>query len=368
MVNDSTNHKRRRDFVKATGGAIAISLAGCTSSNGSDGADGPGGSDSSDGSGGSDKTEASTLKERAKEEGKVKIAATTTGLEDYDKQFEQETGISVNRVRNDSKPTATKVLQEHQSGQQSFDFVGMSNSSYMLQLADNDVFWTAQGPLKDATYWHQDSQVAETYLQLDLGWLYNTNNTDSPPTTWSELASGDYSVTLDTEEPELLIAFEDIWDEEEAKNMVRNLGEVATLKDSHLTAAKEIAQGSFQAGVLKYKYLYYDWGRDILAPLHGAGEVTMTHKGNPVPIIAVPTYAGIPADAPRPNAGQYYLQYMLENIIDYWQGNFGEVTYRTTFYSPKKGRELDEAYILGWDKAPEMVEKVETFQKLVGIK
>jgi ABC-type Fe3+ transport system substrate-binding protein len=288
----------RRQFLKGTGAIAGTGLvAGCLGGGGSDG----------DGGG---STATPDLQARAEADGMVREATSITGVKEFYGQFEDDTGIDHERFRSDATKVGTRILQEFQADNLSFDFQRAGDPQPAIRLRDEGVYDEIPDVIQDewSNRVFMDGRAIVDWYGLKLSLLYNTDMVDSPPSTLEEMATeyaGEYSV--DVRDEFIWVALKEEHGEERAKELVGKLGEGSQWVESHFTLAKNVAAGEVPMGLTYNKFKYYEETDGVLA------EADLDDLPNVVREITSHVLKG----ANRPDAATLYMQYSQENVVDF---------------------------------------------------
>lgn len=388
MGFDPNPQARRRQFLKVTGGAITtVGIAGCTGGGGGNqaggnsggsttGSGGSGGSTSS-GGGGSESLSFDDIVSKAKDEGKVTVFATASGAEPVDKAFEDQYGIKVDRSRQGSKEVANRIIQGNTAKSQRVDLGGMTSVPFLGKLGDANALAKPPKAIADkldgVTIWHQNQTVAEAFVKRNLLWLHN-GDLSNPPKTWKQLVSGDYVISINNEDPQMLLVYEEAFGKDEAQNMIKQVGKVGTITTSHGSAGKGTAKGEYDVGDLMYKFMSESWGKNLYWQ-------PKTYKGKDIPMSATVSYVVKPKKSPHPNAGWLYFQWLCENQASVMQSGHkvdrtadkaGNVPLEKTWYSPSEGHSAfkkdPNVKLVTYDMGPKLVDRLSVWKNLLGVK
>ncbi len=309
-------------------------------------------------SGNSGSTATGSLEERAKDEGKVKLATSITGIEEFNEDFEAETDIEYDQLRTDAKKVATRVIQESKAGKLSFDYRRGSDPDTTISMYEADVF--ADVPDSIAERWPErvrfNGKLIADWMGLKLSLLYDEKEIDRPPSTLSELATdfgGEY--TMDVRDEFIWVALRERHGEQKAKELVRKLGEGAEWRDSHYAPLKDIARGEVSMALTYNKFKYYDDFSDIVAE----------QQLEDLPKIVRQISSVMLKNANHPAAAKVYMRYSQENVQQFLQ-NTGRPD---AYFDPSNVIGNDEFFV--WDS--EAVSKIDleaeskTWRDLTGL-
>ena len=371
--------------MKVAGGTLLTgAVAGCLGAGGdgggggsSDGGDGSSG-DGSGGGGSSGPLTWDELVSKAQDEGEVNVFASASGVEPLDAEFNEQYGIEVKRARQGSKEVANRIIQGHTAGSQRIDFGALTSVPFAERMIEEDAVakppQVVQDELEGVTVWHADMRVAEAFVKKNLLWLHN-GDVSNPPTTWEELVSGDFVVSVNNEDPEMLLVYENTFGQEEAREMIRQVGEIGTITTSHGSAGKGTAKGEYDVGLLMHKFMKLPWGGNLFWE-------PKTYQGEPIPMTATPNYAVVPKNPPNPHAAWLLFTFLCKN-----QGTMmeelqdpgdrasdadGDVPLTRTWYPAKEGHETfaedPNVQLVTWEMGPEIADRLTVWKDILGIK
>jgi len=305
----STHRQFHRLATCLTLPSVVVLLAAC--GNGSSGGSSASG-ETGGGGGAAIEGISEELISAAQKEGGVVLYAgghTRPGLEVLQQRMQELWGIQVTFTREDSGAIANSVSAELASGQLNADAVSLTDPATMRQWAEDGVIADAEVPnLDDITEGLDDPQTPQVpYSLVPLGIMYNSAETDPAdlPTSWEELASGDFGavVSADPGASGTALAFytmiTDLYGEEWIDQFAQ---QQVAVTDSSLALAQLVLTGEADIGV----------------PAIESAVLSAADEGEPLEIAymedGVPTFASELAmltDAPHPNAAKLLVQYHL---------------------------------------------------------
>ncbi|MGY5882679.1 ABC transporter substrate-binding protein [Modestobacter lacusdianchii] len=252
------------------------------------------------------------LVEAAQEEGGVVLYAgghTRPGLELLQQRMQDVFGIQVTFTREDSGAIANSISAELASGSVNADVVSLTDPGTMQDWADEGVIADAGvANLDDVREGLDDPGNPQVpYSLAPLGIMYNSANTDPAdlPTTWEELATGDFGavISADPGASGTALAYytmvTGLYGEEWLEQLA---GRQVAVTDSSLALAQLVLTGEADIGI----------------PAIESAVISAADEGEPLEIAfmedGVPSFASELAmltDAPHPNAAKLLVQYHL---------------------------------------------------------
>lgn len=286
--------------------------------------------------GSSTSTTSSSLEERAESEGKVRLATSITGIEEFNDSFEDDTDIEYDQLRTDANKVATRVIQESKAGKLSFDYRRGSDPDTTISMHEAGAF--ADVPDTIAEQWpdrvRYNGKLIADWMGLKLSLLYDENKVESPPTTLSELATdfaGEY--TVDVRDEFIWVALRERHGEQKAKELVRQLGEGAEWRESHYAPLQDIARGEVSMALTYNKFKYYDDFSDVVAEQELEDLPKIVRQISSVKL----------KNANHPAAAELYMRYSQKHIQEFLQ-NTGRPD---AYFDPSNVIGNDEFFI--WD-------------------
>lgn len=253
-----------------------------------------------------------SLEEQAKDDGKVRLATSITGIEGFNESFEEETAVEYEQLRTDAKKVATRIIQESKANKLSFDYRRGSDPDTTISMYEADVF--ADVPESVAEQWpdrvRYNGKLIADWMGLKLSLLYDESKIESPPSTLAELATefaGEY--TVDVRDEFIWVALRDRHGEQKAKELVRQLGEGAEWRDSHYAPLKDIARGEISMALTYNKFKYYDEFSDVVAE----------QELDDLPKIVRQISSVMLKGANNPAAAELYMRYSQKHIQEFLQ-------------------------------------------------
>lgn len=336
----------RRRMLQGAAAAGLTGVAGC--SGGGGGSSGGTTTQASDGTDTATATATDTatatpsLEERAKADGKVAIAQTTSGMKEFYNNWESDTGISHTFFRTDQKKMATRILQEYNADNVTFDITGTTGGALvMYNLANQGAIGTIPDEaIADTPAEAQmDNRLGMPFINKALTVLYNENVVSNPPTTLDELFQDKWKgkITADVRDSEMILAARKLYDgdEDKVQSFFEGLGGIASWSSSHFDAGKRCASGGIAMSITYKKFQYYDWA----GPLKEAkieGFPTTGSAGYWAPL----------KNSPHPDAGTYLLRHIYEKALPY----FKETINPNLYYEPENAP--DSLWYLTAKEAP----------------
>ena len=338
----STRHSSRRLISGLSVSLAVVLLAAC--GNGTSASE----TDSGEGSGGAAIEGISEeLIAAAQEEGGVVLYAgghTRPGLELLQEEMQELWGIQVTFTREDSGAIANSVSAELASGSLNADAVSLTDPETMQQWADDGVIADAEVPnLDDVTEGLDDPDNPQVpYSLVPLGIMYNSAETDPAdlPTTWEELASGDYGavVSADPGASGTALAYYTMITELYGEEWIDQLAtRQVSVTDSSLALAQLVLTGEADIGI----------------PAIESAVISAAEEGEPLEIAymedGVPTFASEVAmltDAPHPNAAKLLVQYHLSEEFQTALAEQGGRSVLVDGPQPPTGADLSDATLL----------------------
>ena len=326
----------------------AVLLAAC--GNGSSDSSGSAAGSGSDGGASGIEGISDELIAAAQEEGGVVIYAgghTRPGVELLQERMQELFDIEVTFTREDSGAVANSISAELASGSLNADVVSLTDPGTMQDWADEDIITDAEIPNLDALIEDLDNpdNPQVPYSLVPLGIMYNSASTDAAdlPTTWEELATGDFGtiVSSDPGASGTALAFYTTLTGLYGEEWLEQLSERDVIvTDSSLALAQLVLTGEADLGV----------------PAIESAVISAAEEGEPLEIAfmedGVPTFTSELAaltDAPRPNAAKLLVQYHLSEDFQAALAELGGRSVLAEGPQPPQGADLSEATLLPAD-------------------
>lgn len=339
----SRSPRRRLTLCLAVPSAVLL-VAAC--GNGSEGASGSGG----DSTAAEIEGISQELITAAQEEGGVVLYGgghTRPSVELLQEKMQELFGIQLTFTREDSGAVANSVEAELASGSLNADVVSLTDPETMMQWAEDGVIADAEVPnadeLIDGLDNPDDPQVP--YSLVPLGLMYNSANTDPAdlPTTWEELANGDYGtiVSADPGASGTALSYYTNLSGELGEDWMAQLAERDVIvTDSSLALAQLVLTGEADIGI----------------PAIESAVLSTAAEGEPLAIAfmedGVPTFTSelaMLAEAPHPNAAKLLVQYHLSEDFQTALTELGGRSVLQDGPQPAEGADLSDATLLPAD-------------------
>lgn len=243
----------------------------------------------------------------------VRVATAVTGIEEFNEQFEADTGIEYEQYRSDASKIATRIIQEYNADKLGFDYRRGSDPSTTIAMNEAGVFEDVPEDIRER--WPDrvrfDGKLIADWMGLKLTLLYNEDMVSSPPESLEELASefdGRYSV--DTRDEFIWVALRDRHGTAKSEELVEKLGEGARWSDSHYAPLKDIVSEEYPMALTYNKFKYYDDFSDVVAE----------KELRDLPKIVRQISSAILEDPDNRAAAERYMEYCQENVHDFLQG------------------------------------------------
>ncbi|MGY1718909.1 ABC transporter substrate-binding protein [Blastococcus sp. SYSU DS0552] len=339
----SRSPRRRLTTCLAVPAAVLL-VAAC--GNGSEGTSGSGG----DSAAAEIEGISQELITAAQEEGGVVLYGgghTRPGVELLQERMQELFGIQLTFTREDSGAVANSVEAELASGSLNADVVSLTDPETMMQWAEDGVIADAEVPnadeLIDGLDNPDDPQVP--YSLVPLGLMYNSANTDPAdlPTTWEELANGDYGtiVSADPGASGTALSYYTTLSGELGEGWLEQLAQRDVIvTDSSLALAQLVLTGEADLGI----------------PAIESAVISTAAEGEPLAIAfmedGVPTFTSelaMLAEAPHPNAAKLLVQYHLSEDFQTALTELGGRSVLQDGPQPAEGADLSDATLLPAD-------------------
>ncbi|MFP9191222.1 hypothetical protein ACLI4Q_06100 [Natrialbaceae archaeon A-CW1-1] len=287
------------------------------------------------------------------------VATSITGIDDFNEQFEEDTGIEYNQLRTDAENVATRVIQEHTADNLSYDYRRGSDPSTTLAMYEHGAFDEVPESIQER--WPNrvmfDGKLIADWMGLKLSLLYNEDEIDDPPSTFEELITefkGEYAV--DARDEFIWIALRDKYGDDQAKELVRELGEGARWSDSHYAPVQDIASGEYPFALTYNHFKYYDEFTDTVAE----------SELSDFPIIVRQISSVILSDADNYTSAERYMEYSQENIQDFLN-NTGR---SSAYFDPDEVVGNDDFFVWSTETVADLdlEEEQATWQELSGLR
>ncbi|WP_346619460.1 extracellular solute-binding protein [Blastococcus montanus] len=286
----------------------------------------------------------------AQEEGGVVLYGgghTRPGVELLQERMQELFGIQLTFTREDSGAVANSIAAELASGSLNADVVSLTDPETMMQWAEEGVIADANVPNADEIIDGLDDPETPQvpYSLVPLGLMYNSANTDAAdlPTTWEELASGDYGtiVSADPGASGTALSFYTTLSGELGDEWMEQLSQRNVIvTDSSLALAQLVLTGEADLGI----------------PAIESAVISTAAEGEPLAIAfmedGVPTFTSevaMLADAPHPNAAELLVQYHLSEDFQTALTELGGRSVLENGPQPAEGADLSDVTLLPAD-------------------
>ncbi len=276
------------------------------------------------------------LIEAAKKEGGKVVVYTsmeTFTADSLKKAFETKTGLQMEYWRGASTEILDRVLSEHRIGKPIFDVVA-TTGDHMHLMAKEGAFTKYESPsfkgfAKDAI----DPNLGARYRNVLYGVIYNKNDikASQAPKTLEDVVKPEYRGKLVMPHPvnhtlttQWLASLDKIMGKEKAGKFIRNLAAAKPIfVESIVPAADRVGTGETPIGItfVRFVLTYNKQG----ANLDYVRDYQMLGDGQ---------YINLGAKAPRPNAGNAFIDFFLDEESMKIQAETGEFVNRKGIYPP----------------------------------
>ncbi|MTD12332.1 extracellular solute-binding protein [Nakamurella sp. YIM 132087] len=250
----------------------------------------------------------------ARQEGSVTIYAgghSRDQIELLKSMFEARYGITVTYRRDDTSATVNAIEAEKASGTINADVVSLADPIRMQQWADEKLITAAdpinQDRLIDGI--HQDGTPQVPFVQVPLGIMYNTANTQESelPATWADVTAlaPKSVITADPNASGTALSFYVTVSAALGSDWIGQLQSAQPIvTESTLGLSQMVLTGETTFGIPANE-------TTVLAAAKGGEPLAIHYPSDGVPI-AFWEVASI-ADAPHPNAGRLLVDYQLSD-------------------------------------------------------
>ncbi|MDO8212650.1 ABC transporter substrate-binding protein [Conexibacter sp. CPCC 206217] len=250
----------------------------------------------------------------ARDEGEVSWYTTITGADPVGKAFSDRYGIKVNIFRGNAETVLQRALQEGQAGRPGADVVEGSFVT-MEALGRERLLGDFRGPsladLPDNARF--DGWAADRLNVLLPAWNTDLIRAGDEPRSWEDLADPRYKgrIQLEIGDSDWFAYVTNYWLREgksqaEVDRLWQAIAANAVTAKGHSTMVEMLAAGQTAINAMAYSYDIRNT-RDEGAPVAytGADGTTST------PGFARPNGAGLTSEAPHPNAGWLFENWLL---------------------------------------------------------
>lgn len=283
----------------------------------------------------------------AQAEGGVVLYAgghTRPSLDLLAERMQELFGVQVTFTREDSGAIANSVSAELASGSLNADVVSLTDAATMQDWADQGVITDADVPnLDDVTEGLDDAASPQVpYSLVPLGIMYNSAQTDPDelPSTWEELATGDFGtiVTSDPGASGTALSYYTMLDELYGPEWLENLAQRQPIvTDSSLALAQLVLTGEADLGIPAIESA-------VLSAAEEGEPLDIAYMEDGVPVFA--TEVAALTDAPHPSAARLLMQYHLSEDFQAALVDQGGRSVLTEAAQPPNAADLSEATLL----------------------
>lgn len=285
----------------------------------------------------------------AQEEGRVSLGAgghTNAQAQLLADMFQEEYGITVEFVRENSGQIGQKVEAQRDAGNVTFDVISLNDSSTLNAWAEEEVLAEPEvenaDDVLDPLEAESDRFIAFTWAAA--GFVYNESNTEESevPGTWQELAETDSTkVVADPGTSGAALTFVGAI-EQTAPDLLPALGEGNVLtSESALALGQMVATGEAEFGLPGVEH-------DVSTAQSAGEPLAMGYPEGELGIM--PSYIAALTDAAHPAAARLLVQYSLSEEFQEAQRELGSRSTLESVGVPEGMEELEQERMLVLDQ------------------